>query len=193
MIYHGNGFASLSKTNISNCISLQRPGFMYRDIESTVNVSFCNFENLKATDALTTQFWKCPGRIDRCNYINNSQNNKNWGIVYVSDNRHDIFDSSFQNNPQINKGKLFEAYYGQIYIHRCSIDSYSSVGYVDTSEKGEVSFKNILKFVNLSPREGNLEIVLLFVPKKENKIISLCPSINFLFGKYHISILFLIK
>ena len=189
MIFQHQGFASLSKTNISNCISSQCTGFDY--VESTVNVSFCNFENLKATEWVITGF-SCQGRIDQCNYINNSQE-KNDGLVYVSINRLDIFNSSFQNNRQ-NNGVLFHTDWdGQIYIHQCSIDDLSTAGTVDTTDQGTESFKNNLTFIGLRPCEGNLEIVLLFVPKKENKICSSFKLINFLFGKFDISLVLLIK
>ncbi|EAY08720.1 hypothetical protein TVAG_251460 [Trichomonas vaginalis G3] len=198
MLYQNKGFGSLSKTNISNCISSQKPGFEYDYVESTVNVSFCNFENLQVTDGIITYFYNSPGRIDRCNYKNNSQNDEYFGIVSVTSKRLDIFDSSFQNNPEINKGKLFEAGNGdgKIYIHRCSIDSYSAdtgSGIVYTSDQGTESFKNNLTFLGLRPCEGNLGLVLLFIPKKENIICSLSPCVNFLFGEYHLSILLLNK
>ena len=185
MIYQKKGFGSLSKTNISNCISRQNAGFEYVEVEPTLNISFCNFENLKAASRLITTFSFSPGRIYRCNYINNSQDEEYFGIVYVYDGRLDIFYSTFQNNPQFNKGKLFRTDGdGQIYIHQCNIDSYSSIGNVDTSERGESSFKNNLKFIDLSPCEGNFEIVLLVLPNKENKICSLSICKNFLFVKY---------
>ena len=103
MIYHKFGVGSLSKTNISNCISSRKIGFYYDFADTIVNVSFCSFENLKATGSMITAFSAWPGKIERCNYINNSQDDENsWGLVYIYGKRLDIFDSSFQKIYMVN-------------------------------------------------------------------------------------------
>ena len=194
MIHQKNGFGSLSLTNFSNCISEQKPGFVYSMVESTANALFCNFENLKATEVRITQFWKSPGRIERCNYINTSQHQGFCGLVEVDSERLDIYDSSFQNNLKNKEGYLFNGEnVVQIYIYRCSIDIDLKCRNANTSEKGTESFKNNLAFIGFRPCEGNPEIILEFLPKKENKICSLRPCINFLFGNNFIYVLLISK
>ena len=116
MIWQYQGYSSLSKTNITNCVSMHSTAFHYWGGSSTKNVSFCNFENLEAGSQII-QFVECAGSIERCNFLNNSQINGSYGLIYVESKRLDILDSVFQNNRKNNKGGLFYAgYKGDIYI-----------------------------------------------------------------------------
>ena len=181
MIHKFEGIGSLSKTNVSNCISLWMPSFYFDTLDSTINISFCNFENLKATERTISAIWGCPGTIERSNYINNSQELYGY-LVSASHSRLKILDSSFQNNLRNNEGVIFYGYFEKIYIRRCSIDNFSYSGKVDTSELGESSFKIIFKFNDFPLCETDFEYLVLFEPKKEK------PKF-FQFGKYYISVL----
>ncbi|EAY15496.1 hypothetical protein TVAG_210260 [Trichomonas vaginalis G3] len=117
------------------------------------------------------------GRVERCNYINNFQTGSLNGLVFVYDNKVDILDSVFPNNRKNDRGKLFYSFNGQIYIYRCNVDKYSAYGefggFVDTASMTTDPFSNDLKFIGLSPCEGELSIV-----KKKDKNDSICIDID---------------
>ena len=192
MIHSENGLSSLSNTNITNCIAKFSSAFWFYSVQSTTKVSFCNFENLEAIYQIITRFSLCNGKIERCNYINNSQRNLDDGLVYIHYHRLDILDSVFKNNRMNNRGSLFYAYDGgKLYIFRCNVDSYSASslfdGIVDNSSISTVSFSNNLKFDGLILCEGD---IIIFYPRiKEKNICSLCSCRYFLFRKYFVSFL----
>ncbi|EAY23629.1 hypothetical protein TVAG_119660 [Trichomonas vaginalis G3] len=162
MIYQQLGDTSLSNTNITNCISQHATAFMYWSMESTTKVKFCNFENLEATNIIITCFEFTVGIVERCNYINNSQTDKFYGFVYECGKKLNVLDSVFKDNRKNEKGALFSANDGQIFIINCNIDDYKESntyrGTIDTSEMTTKPFSNDLKFIGISPCEGSLLI-----------------------------------
>ncbi|EAX93509.1 hypothetical protein TVAG_132260 [Trichomonas vaginalis G3] len=157
MICQQSGNSSLSNANISNCIANYGVAFTYLDLKKSITkVSFCNFERLKANSGIITQFTSSGGRIENCNYINNSQRLN--GIVEVSNKNLEILSCSFENN---SGGALFAATSAQIYIYHCSIDKYSESifsGVIDTYDMTTDPFHNGLKFYELGQCEGELTI-----------------------------------
>ncbi|EAX93511.1 hypothetical protein TVAG_132280 [Trichomonas vaginalis G3] len=152
MICQQSGNSSLSNANISNCIANYGVAFKYEYFKSPSKVSFCNFERLKANSGIITQFTSSGGRIENCNYINNSQRLN--GIVEVSNKNLEILSCSFENN---SGGALFAATSAQIYIYHCSIDKYSESifsGVIDTYDMTTDPFQNGLKFYELGQCEG---------------------------------------
>ena len=156
MIVQRRGNSYFSKTNITNCVSSIATCFYSEEVGSTTNVSFCNFEKLEASQFTITVFSSCPGIIEKCNYINNSQKNTDWGLVSVMlKKRHDILDSSFQNN--LKDVPLFATRYGgDISIIRCYADKFTTIGLVDTSEMTTNSFINEIEIYITSPCEEKL-------------------------------------
>ena len=168
--FHGN--SSLSKTNFSNCISNAGTGFVYSRLRLTTNVSFCNFENLEATEYIITSFSECPGNIERSNYINNSQKSAEYGLIFVLNERLDILDSSFQHNlKNVNVPLFYTDYGGQIYLIRSHVDNFTTIGFVDSSEMTTNSFINEIEFHITSPCEGKL--ILRNQDKSETFLINL--------------------
>ena len=186
MIYQYQGYTSLSKTNITNCVSDFETAFYYNYVGSTTNALFCNFEKLEASSNGITNFDTCDGKVERCNYINNLQRTDSYGIVIDWSNKVQILDSVFQGNNHNNKGKLFSTVSGQIYIIKCNNDRYTTNsvgGIIDNSNMKTQSFANNLKFIRLSPCEG--EIIL--VHEKGSKLFN--KYRYFLFGKCFVSFL----
>ncbi|EAY15504.1 hypothetical protein TVAG_210340 [Trichomonas vaginalis G3] len=149
MIFQYQGLSTLSKTNISNCVSFWSTAFRYSEATLTTNVSFCNFENLEA-GSIINYFSFCDGRIERCNYVNNFQTQWNYGLIFADSKRLDIYDSVFQNTLTVERVPIFYAFGGQIYIYRCNFDEYfassESSGFVDNSSISTDPFSNDLEF-----------------------------------------------
>ena len=157
MIVQRRGNSYFSKTNITNCVSSIATCFYSEEVGSTTNVSFCNFEKLEASQFTITVFSSCPGIIEKCNYINNSQKSTSFGLVYAWDNRIDILDSYFQNNLKNLDAPLFDSRLeGQIYIIRCHADNFTTNGLVITDEMTTNSFINEIYFYIISPCEGKI-------------------------------------
>ncbi|EAY23636.1 hypothetical protein TVAG_119730 [Trichomonas vaginalis G3] len=185
MIYSREGDSSLSNTNITNCISQQATAFRYDYMKSTTKVKFCNFENLEATQKAISNLQNTDGIIERCNYINNSQTDKNYGLVHEYNKRLDVLDSVFRDNLKNKNGAIFSTISGQIYIFNCSIDTYSQSkngGTISTSEMPMKPFFNDLKFIGISPCEGSL-LIAQNKDKKDSiyKNIKLLSLINFFY------------
>lgn len=121
--------------------------------------------------------------MERCNYLNISQNGL--GLFMVHSSKVDVLDSVFQKN----QGTLFFAnYLGRIYIIRCIIDQFSASSFtgaiVDNSSMATETFSNDLEFIGLDPCE-----VLLFMQAKEKKICSVDKCRFYIFGKHLVTFL----
>lgn len=160
MIYQIQGSFSLSKTNISNCIGVYHIAFNHRYAETKTNVSFCNFEDLFSSVGITN-FYASAGRVEKCNYINNSQEIDAQGLVLGYDSYLDINPSIFKYNRNNKNGFLFYLVNGQIIIHHSYIDDYSASslydGTVSTSETVLFPFPNDLNYIKISPCDDSIQ------------------------------------
>ncbi|EAY02078.1 hypothetical protein TVAG_485130 [Trichomonas vaginalis G3] len=121
MIVQNYGDSVLSYTNITHCYLKQDAAFVYGNVQSSANISYCQIEKIDSDDRLST-IDNCLGYIERSHYLNNTQNASDKGIITVNIQTLEIYDSLFLNNQQNEIGYLFDADdYGSITICRCFI------------------------------------------------------------------------
>lgn len=159
----------INSVNVSDNIAYYSSVLMTENVARNIKINLSSFANNYETNGFGCTLVRGPSYFDLCNWINNSQQTSDDGILYVYDGTCSVTRSSFWKNCQNGIGSLIRND-GTLSIENCYISSLSYYGNYPQIVNNRTLFVNELSLY--STMNCHAEIPIIDNENSEQKIDS---------------------